>query len=326
MASGQRKITLKDIAKECGLSPSSVGYILSENRNFKFKEETCKLVRETASRLNYRPNLAAKALSMQRQFAVGVLMLNGGNFYNVLSNSIQRQLLKEGYIGLSAFWDTKQELDQEVNNLLARGVDGFISVEYSELMGKGNIPYILYSSRREELNRVGRDDKYSMEESIRYLTELGHQKIGYIGNIETPMFEAFKAQIFDSGLKTNPAWHQNANMKSVASATRQMLTGDNHPTAIVCAADIIALGVISTAAQDGWKIPEDISIIGMDNLPESSFFNPPLTTFDAEVPEIARQLVKLLLKQIENSDNLIETVTIKPQLIIRKSCAPCRSE
>ena len=321
MKSSSKKVTIRDIAKASGVSTSTVGYILSGDQKYKFKEQTRKLVHKIAAELNYRPNIAAKALSKQKQFVVGVLMLGRGNFYSLLSVNIQRELVKHNYIGLFFYWETTKDMEKGIDYLVSRNVDGIISLEYSKAFSKENIPVAIYGQNLKNVNCVSMDYNYSVSKALTYLQGLGHEKVAFIGNLNTQKYSIFKSLSKQMGMYSAPEWQLEANLNNIKAATTRLLSSKDRPTAIICAADVLALYVISIAVQAGFDIPGDISIIGSDNLPESAYYNPPLTTFEINIKNISKKLVELLIGEIDAPDRPRQEVILKPELIIRKSCA-----
>jgi LacI family purine nucleotide synthesis repressor len=111
-------------------------------------------------------------------------------------------------------------------------------------------------------------------------------------------------------------------LQNIEESVTELLSHNEKPTAIICAADVLALYAISIAVQMGLEIPGDISIIGSDNLPESQYYNPPLTTFETNIENISKNLVELLIDEIDNPTQPRKGIILKPELIVRKSCSP----
>ena len=175
---------------------------------------------------------------------------------------------------------------------------------------------------------VGEDNVNAIIQSIGYLVELGHKKIGYISGtfIHSSFFERFEGYRLAMNLYN---LEYNENWTSIADsgydAMEKILDLSDKPTAVIACNDYFALSAFKSIKKRGLKIPDDISVIGFDNLQESSHSDPPLTSVSSSTSEIGRVSVRRLLEKMAGKDNPALWVTIKSDLIIRRSCGPAKN-
>ncbi|OGV49482.1 MAG: hypothetical protein A2X49_00885 [Lentisphaerae bacterium GWF2_52_8] len=314
------QVTKYDVAEYCGLSHMSVTRVLNGSPNV--SGTVRERVLSACKKLNYRPNFTARALRLRKHCTVGVLMYGEGHFYGILNIFLQRHLSLRGYNGIFVFWKSQDELDKAFASLVSRNVDGIITVEECGALKREGLPTVISGKKVEDYDYVTFDFKHMMEQSFKYLTNLGHQRIGFIGKFDDERFTSYRNLLGVYRLASEPEWCQDHNLLNggVEDGIRRIIMRSNRPTAIICYNDNVALGAICAVAEHGLKIPEDISIIGCDNLPESAFYNPRLTTFDLNIEKLAETLVSTLLHRIQHPHSKHSSSVLRPEIVIRKSC------
>ncbi len=306
----KKHTTLQDIANYCNLSKSMVAKVISDPDNCKATPKTKSLVADAVKKLDYRPNFAAKALSMKRTFTIGVLFPSVNSFYGELGMQIDAALEKRGYSALLAYWDgvkgSHNAFLKAFERMRLRGVDGVITCQYEEAIASAGIPVVTYGNERELMDCVFPDKLDYAVRAVHYLVEQGHRKIGFIGLFADKRFDQINRELKKLELKVNPDWFVNIQTfyqyKDGYDALKKILERDDKPTAVITHGDHVAMGALCAAHELGIRVPGDISLLSYDNLCESAFCVPPLTTFDQQYKLGAELLVETLIKRIEHPE------------------------
>lgn len=325
-------VTLKEIAKECNVSATTVSNILNGKTNV--GEETKKRVLEVVKQRGYRPNFIAQGLRNSRTRVIGIIAEDINQFSTPgIMEGIMEYCEEKGYrvliqnLRLYARWkDTWFNSDAEyrsvfepaLEQLLSIQVDGIIHVAgharyincYSEDFGKPIVMVYAYPSGK-RMPAVVIDDEKSSYEMVRHLIAKGHKKIAVIAgradNIHTQKrLAGYQRALYDENLLFNPDWvfYGNWEKDSGYELAEAVLSKD--VTAVYCLSDRMAGGFYRYCNEKHIRIGEDISVAGFDNQEISDMLSPTLTTMDLQLPQIGRRSADLLIRQIENSDSLDE--------------------
>ena len=327
----KNRVTIKDIARHCGLSKSTVGYIVSNSPHYKPSQRSKELVMQAMTELNYKPNTAARSLRTNKSYAIGIILRSlYDRFYAEFAENVQSRLAELGYSGFFTFCQQDQ-CEKNVNYLVERGIDGCITTFSGTIpfLLENNIPTVYYTSITNfPVDHVMVNQNQIMFESVKVLYELGHRKIGYAGHTVkgNPRHEAFTKALNHFDLKYDEAivLHHTGSYKDGAKyydRIRQL----NHklsPTAIIAQNDPIAMGIISRANECGVRVPNDLSVIGGNNIDESKYFIPQLTTFDYPIAQISETVIKNLINRIDHPERAPENKVIDVKYIPGKSVAP----
>jgi LacI family transcriptional regulator len=327
--------TIRDLAKKLNMSVSTVSYALN-NGPRPVPDEVREKVLSLAKELDYRPNRLAKSMVTGRTHTLGIVPT--GQFDNfVLSpfvmscmNGIVNECEARKYdVLLFTRFDAKEEF--EVSNSISDGrADGLIFLaplmtsNLMEIAHRRGVPFIVTNSQFEpHVPCYTVDNSMVVKIAIDYLKELGHRKIGHIigsldlqdGSERRRQFEILaQGKQFDS----KPEWQRQGffTQQGGKDAAIQILSQPDRPTAIFCSNDEMALGAIWGAQSLGLSVPEDISIIGVDNAPWSQLITPALTTIEQPAYQIAVAAVHALLNQIERNE-LPVSQQFRPELVVR---------
>ncbi len=330
-------VTIFDIAREAGVSYSTVSRVLN---GFEFvKESTRERVTEAAKRLGYVANLQARSLAGGNSRIIGVLVptLSNGYIGDIISG-IDDELARVDYDLM--MYTTHRQRGKEstyVNTLTNGPTDGLLLIvplmptEYLTALQQRNYPHVLVdqadptgkSSVIDSTNWQGAYD------GTRYLIELGHRRIGFI----TGLMDLHSAVDRLEGYKSALADHNTPFEKELVvegdylqsggyNAAHKLLNQPPAPTAIFASNDLEAIGAMEAIRERGLQIPDDISVIGFDDIPQASIVYPKLTTVRQPLDQMGRLAARLLLEQIENPDRPPRRITLATQLIIRDSCRP----
>ena len=323
-------ITMEELAKLANVSQGAVSLVLNGKAKGQISQKKQELIRELAKKHNYRINMAAKGLRKQRQYAVGVIMPGNLNlFYASLLALLQKSFSDRGYVTLFSFVQ-KDNFDNICNSLYERQVDGIVSWVDSSLFSENSMPTVVFDdnsksdniSSAAKLRYCGFDFPGSYLELFNYLWDLGHRKIGFVGNTGDVRCHLLRRFLLDKGMEINENsfFHHSDNLAGNNELFDRILTSPDRPTALVTTNDETARQLISEGMRLGVRFPEDISIAGFMNLPYTANMYPALTTLDSKNEELARTMTDILLSMIEKPDVPVNDIFIQPELIIRNSC------
>jgi len=349
-ASGQepkpgRRVRLKDVAAHLGLSPTTVSLVMNRSPAARgIPPETQDRVRAAAEELGYRPNFIARSLRRQRTFAVGVLLpeISEGYAAGVLGG-IEDQLLQEGYFYLVAGHHSKQDLlDDYLQLLTERSVEGLILVN-TPMDQPLSLPAVVVAGHRElpGVTNVVLDHEVAARLALTHLAELGHRRIaffkGHPHSADTESrWQAIVAASAELGLEIDPrltlqlsggpAGEQFSPEEGYREGHvfGQKLLAVGAPfTALFAFNDVSAIGAMRAIVESGLRIPDDVSVVGFDDILSAAFQNPSLTTVRQPLHEMGRRAAAELLHKLgAPGGDSPATVTIEPTLVLRDSTGP----
>jgi LacI family transcriptional regulator len=332
---GLRPPRLKDVAAAAGVHPATASRALNEHTAGLLSPETAERVRVAAEQLGYRVNRMARALKTRRSFAIGMLIPDITNpFFPPVVKGAEDALAHAGYTLLLANTDndeTKERL--QLSGMLQSQVDGLLMATARrrgtavEQLRSGPVPMVLVNRTidRGGVSAVIPDDLGAMGLAVRHLHDLGHRHIGHVGgpadtSTGSRRAKGFSAAMRDVGLPAGRMVRAKLfNEEEGRRAASTLLEREPGLTAIVAANDLLALGTLDAAAAAGLHCPDDLSIVGVNDMPMSDRVQPPLTTVRVGEYELGRQAARLLLSHIEQPERRPETVLIAPELVVRDS-------
>lgn len=342
-------ITQKDVARLAGVSVSTVSRVL--NKSTLVDKETKITVESAIKRLNYKPNLVAYGLRAQKSKLIGLILpeLNH-NAYGQFTQRIEEISLAKGYGLLVGLHHNERETEKRlIDEFQRRNVDGLIlSVAVNSpntaphLQNSIHVPTVLFQNGHsyENMSNVEIDNYQSGWVAAEYLLSLGHRRIfctvgpTRIRFIRTRLY-GFRDRLQEAGihLGQNQMFpcefnYQKANYLNGIEAVATFFDGKRageRPTAIWAHNDNVAAGIIRGLHLRKIRIPEEVSVIGMDNLSIADMMYPSLTTIGQPFEVMAEKAVELLLKNIDFPDESIaEDILIQPKLIVRESSGVCK--
>lgn len=317
-------VTLRDIANAAGVDSSVVSAVLNGSTRIRVSAERRKQILALIESMNYRVNIAARSLITRRNYSIGVLLCSTRDrFYAEMIGEIQGQLAARGYTGIFGFWSDSGEIAGAYESVLNRGVDGVITCHNDLSRLPSDLPVLIYGEEASGVDCLIPDWEYLMRNSMRYLYQLGHRKIGYIGYQPGEVRSLIYRRLLDEfALSWNADWVSEGSGfagDALAGAHRVMVC-PNPPTALMTRNDTVAIASICAAAAIGIRVPEQLSVIGIDNIEESGYSNPPLTTSGVSMKLLVSQMLDRLFARLEKPDLHAEKIIFQPELIIRKSC------
>ncbi len=328
------RTTMKDIAKAVGVHPSTVSRVINGNPNI--SEKTAKKVFSTIEDLNYTPNALARSLKTKKIETLGMLIPDIANpFFAGLARGVEDTANQYGYNVILCNTDDQFEKEKTYLRLLEeRRVDGLIlataKIRDKSIieLEKSRFPYILLSRNIRDLqeNSISIDDIAGGYLATKYLIGLGHRNIGHIGGPYNTMaaldrIKGYKKALLQYGIPFNRCYigEGDFKIKGGYQVMNQFLKLQNPPTAVFTANDLLAVGAIEAIREHGYNVPDDISIIGFDDIRLASFLSPPLTTIRQPMLEMGSLAIIKLMERIEHQ-RVHQNILIKPELIVRKSC------
>lgn len=340
MKSSQKTVTLHDVAHYSGVSYQTVSRVINNHSNV--SEETRKRVLKSIEELNYRPNRAARSLVTNRSDTIAVISF-GTTFYGpgqMVSNIMQHAKSNGFRVSPSSlqqlgYKDVKAAID-ELHELL---IDGIIMIapivtdfmfEIRELAG--DIPFIQIDTKpKPGIASVVIEQAHGSKLAVEHLIDLGHRQIAEISGPlnwydaimrHQSWCDTMRLHGLPYTMSVEGGWSAQSGYEGVQS----LLDSSAAFTGLVVANDQMALGAIAALTERGFRIPEDVSVVGFDDIPESAYFLPALTTVHQDFRALGEQAVEYLVSLIKNPETTIHQRILYPELIIRNSTstAPAR--
>ncbi len=336
------RITLNDVAKRAGVSRNTVSLVVNGKYD-KVKEETRERVEDVIQEMGYVPNFAARQLTGKRTKTLGVILpplRNAFSFYNMseMSSGISDAAGAQGYNLM--FFVCNERFKQGLNIRLLKDsrIDGGLILDNGRLvihnieeLERDEIPFVIlnYRLERPKTNYVAIDKEHGSYLAVKHLIDLGHRRIGFInGSLPQHIEERFygyRRALDEAGINLDPecvvtvteGWVE----KTGYEAADMLLELPQPPTSIVTSSDLIAIGVYKRLKEKGLRVPEDISVIGYDDIPIARYQDPPLTTIRQPYYDLGVKAVDILMRFIKNRDQKSVHESIKPILVNRASCS-----
>jgi LacI family transcriptional regulator len=333
-------ITLKDIAREAGVSVATVSKVLRDEPETFIGERTREKVSSVARRLGYRQNLHARSLRMGKSELVGLMAFDVNIRAALLRlQAVDRAIRARGY--RTAVWSASGELDAEeraLDECRSQMADGLIVVHPSAHLSAeslqpvldAGIPVVtLAAIPGLELDCVTVDRRHGAYLAVRHLLALGHRRLGFIHGDQrydtdrdrtVGLLEAHAERGLDPD---RTLWEEaRAGYRGGYEAARRLLERARGMTAVFCNNDEVAVGALRAWREAGIRVPDDLAVVGFDDIEIAEFAPVPLTTISQPITEQARLAVEHLFARLDGAgkDRAPETIALQPALVIRDSC------
>ena len=317
-------ITCKNIAALVGVSRQAVTAVLNNSRPNCVSKEKREEILKVAAMHHYRPNHAALALKTGKSNLIGIVMPAWNNPYIAeLCMGLQQSLAARNYTPLFTIDNNYNPVPGNLEQLLSLHVGGIISVAASLLPDNIDIPVVSYYYDDPRFDSVCPNFKEDARLVFSYLQECGHRKIGYLGSLNDQRIPYWISEAERCGLEFRESWRINSDGDDPADAFDRLLEKNRNrelPGALIIHYDALALRLMSRIRERGFRIPEDFSIIGHDNISADDYTFPALTSVSSGTPgEIADTMVELLIKRMNDSARPRKKVLLDPELIKRQS-------
>ncbi|TXC91078.1 LacI family transcriptional regulator [Metabacillus litoralis] len=329
--------TIYDIAKKTGFSITTVSKVLNNYPDV--SDKTRAKILKTIEEIGYHPNSHARALMTKKYWTIGVVFIEQLDigikhpFFNAVIESFRKRVGGFGYDLLLVSKNIENERRSYLERFQHRGVDGVIVVspqnydeEVKELV-EHEMPSVFIDINSKDVSVVNSDNHYGSILVVDYLYSLGHRKIAHIAGAEETLagkdrLKGYRDAIAKYQLNLPESYIENGGyFDSVGGqkAMDKLLLLKNRPTAVYVAGDLMALGAMKSIRKHGLKIPEDISIVGYDDIELAVHSTPSLTTIRQNTDLIGAQAADLLLQQINAKKKIPIGMTVPVELIIRES-------
>ena len=333
---GRSIVRLKDIADKTGFSTNTVSLALRGSP--RIPPQTREVIQRAAAELNYLPNAIAKSLVSRETKTIGLVITDITNpALTHTAQAIEIALAERGYGTL--FATSNNTLSDEIRAIdmfRSRQVDGMLiyptshrKLDHIRPLRRANHPVVLLVGDPDSgIDAVCVDDRRGAYKATRHLIEIGHLRIGIIdtanplGNLEKR--EGYEQALAEAGIDMEPALSVDPKGHSAESgyfAMDAMMSGKKPPSAVFAANDSLAIGALRWCAKNGRKVPEDVAIMGFDNIEYAEYASTPLSTVNYAVDVVTRMAVDRLMRLISAGEQLPEprATLIDPELVIRDS-------
>lgn len=337
----KKKLSIDEVAKFAYVSRSVVSRVLNDHPNV--SDEARERVMEVIKKYNYKPSSVARGLATKQSYEIGILaprrsdeaLANG--FWSLLHLGIFEECIQQGYFVSMSPISTELENDIEEHVLDNKRLDGFILLtqEITDIVAnkliKRESPLVLVGHGPDNPNipSVDVDNFAGAFKATSHLIDLGHKNIGIVlASLDMQetyeRLEGYKKALSDHDIQVQGEYISTGDycQKHGFETMEHWAKKEDEITAVFCASDTLAMGVLSALDQVNIAVPEEMALVGFDDLPFAQYTIPSLTTIKQPIYEKGKIAASLLINQIENknSSNPVVHVDLEPELIIRKSC------
>jgi len=327
-------INIKEIARRAGISPSTVSRVVNGKNyvNSKKREQILSLIEETG----YVPNRAARSMVLKRSFTVGIIMPDTFNmFQRQLFSIIERHLESFGYHTLFFFVSFDGQSEEAcLNRLKAEMPDGIIMLHeiknplFYEYIQSTRLPVVTTTFHYPGINAIHVNEEQASRDAVNHLVSLGHRRIMMISG-EGFTFGRQRADgFFQALVEADIPWEKNwiifvrnytAEFGMYGMRELLLREGKNSFTALFAATDELAIGAIRVLNDEGLRVPEDVSVVGFDDIDIAKYMNPRLTTISQPLTEMGEKTAAALHHQISGNNAVKDELTLPYKLVIRES-------
>ncbi len=334
-------MTLKELARQAGVHPSTISRIVNNDPRLRVSPETRSRVKKLLERTGYRPDGMARGLKLRQSFVLGVLIPDVLNpLFAAIFRGVEDAAIEQGYTVILSSTDGQPDRERDILQALqARRIDGMVVASASlrdpsvRWLRQQGIPHVLvnrYSDLRDPF--VGTDDEAGARIATEHLISLGHRRIAHLAGsqrISTAVLRrrGYQSALKAAGIEADP--HLIAEAGLIAgggvAATRRLLALRNPPTALVAVNDVAAIGAYDAVEQLGLRIPRDLAISGYNDAPLAARLRPGLTTIRVPAIEFGRESARLLLEQLHTGAVSAKRIVLPPDLVVRGSTDPAKA-
>ena len=330
------KITIQDVAEKANISVATVSRVM--NGNYPVKAETRETVLKVIKELNYIPNMQARELTKQKSTTIGVVVPSINNmFFTELVYGIENELKTNSLSIILACTNGDSDEEQKcVNNLISRNVSGIIVAGpgtenikakfYDNISHKIPLVFINSEYMDSNISYVSNDEASGAKIALNYLLDNNHKDIlfvrgkdSYSYDIKEKIYKEIMAKNFDSSKIINIG---NGNTSDTVDNTMNIfldILNNSSSTAVFACNDLMAVGVLNACKKLGIKVPNEISIIGYDNIPLSKFVEPKLTTMDQNMFFLGANAAQLLVEKIDCDNKFSKRIILNNSLVERET-------
>jgi LacI family transcriptional regulator len=327
-------LTLEDIARKCGVSRSTVSRVINGEANV--SAETRQRVMDVIQKINFQPNLAARGLAAGKTRVLGVVIPTRVTsfftdpFFPLLIQGVSNACNSNDY-SVMLWLDDPEYERRTIRQILYNGlVDGVIISSNSmddpivTALGEGKLPYMMIgrSPTNDKVNFIDVDNYGGARKAVQHLLGLGRQRIAHISGPRNLIagldrYQGYLSALYEGGLFPDPNLVEESDFTDLGGYAVVQRLLPFHPDAIFAASDAMASGALRALVDAGLRVPEDISLVGFDDIPFSSRTIPPLTTVRQPIQRMGSLAAETLIQIIEHHDSQPHQVILPTELIVR---------
>jgi LacI family transcriptional regulator, galactose operon repressor len=328
-------ITLKTVAQHLGLTPGTVSAVLNDSPSARsIPQETKNRIHAAAKELNYRPNFFARTLRHKRTYTIGVIAEEIGDSYSSpIISGIEQYLRKRDYFFLTVVHRHDPELLNRYSHILSeRAVEGIITVD-TTVQETPVLPTIAIAGHKKVkgVTNIVLDHQRAAVLALNHLKDLSHQQIAFmkgspVSSDSKDRWDAICDVARQLGVKMDPELTVQIDTDDPTPMlgypfTKQLLARRKPFSALFAYNDISAIGAIRALQEQGLRVPQDVSVIGFDDIPGAAFYTPSLTTVRQPLNRMGEVAAQTLLERIEGQKDYPSEIAIEPELAVRESTA-----
>jgi LacI family transcriptional regulator len=332
-----RPATLRDVAAAAGVHPATASRALNPETRILVSEDTARRVTTAAARLGYRPNPVARSLRTRRSHTVGVLIPDLNNpLFPPIVRGLEDKLAAAGYVALIGNTDADANRERLIfEQMRARHVDGFVlatATLHDRLLAEAaaaDLPVVLMNrlSQDYSFSSVSVDNEQGTRMAVTHLARLGHTRIAHIAGPQeastgVSRLRGFRDGMTSGGLEVREDLIAYASRYTIEEGTRcgrELLARNGDITAVAAANDMLAVGCYAAIEETGRRCPDDVSVIGFNDMPFIDRLRPPLTTVRFPHYQLGTEAAHLLLERIGEREAPVKIMYLAPELVVRGS-------
>jgi LacI family transcriptional regulator len=329
-------VSLRILGEYLDLSPATISLVLNDAPGVRaIPQETRDRVKAAAAKFDYRPSFYARSLRKRQTYSIGVLVPELSDSYcTQVLTGVEESLIEEGYFYLTASHRRKPDLIEEYPRMLMeRSVEGFILID-TVLEHGFKIPAVAVAGHHQfpGITNVVLDQRRAAELTLRHLYQLGHRRIAFMrggshSSDAEDRWECLKAVAHEFGIVVRPELTVELKLRVSTpelgfEPTCELLNRKADFTALVSYDDIAAIGAIRAIRDQGMRVPEDISVVGFDDIQSAAFQNPSITTIRQPLHEMGTIAARILLQRVRGESAAPQVLPVLPELVIRESTCP----
>jgi len=331
-----RPATLRDVAAAARVHPATASRALNPETRILVSEDTARRVTDAAARLGYRPNPVARSLRTRRSHTVGVLIPDLNNpLFPPIVRGLEDKLAGAGYVALIGNTDSDANRERTLfEQMRARHVDGFVMATatlHDQLLADAaaaEVPVVLMNRLAPDYSfpSVSVDNEQGARMAVTHLTRLGHTRIAHVAGPQEASTGVSRLRGFRDGMTTHGltvdedliAYATRYTVEEGARCCRELLAREDF-TAVAAANDMLAVGCYTALDERSLQCPDDISVIGFNDMPFIDRLRPPLTTVRFPHYQLGTEAAQLLLERINGGQGPVKILYLAPELIVRGS-------
>jgi DNA-binding LacI/PurR family transcriptional regulator len=330
------RVTLKTIAAHLQLTPGTVSAALNNSAAARsIPEHTKQRILTAARELNYRPNFSARSLRLQRTYTIGVIAEEIGDAYgSIIISGIEQHLRQHNFFFLTVIHRHDKKLLQTYSQMLqSRGVEGFITVDTS-ITEQPALPTVAVAGHQRVagVTNIVLDHKRAAQMALRHLQNLGHKEIAFLkgqpfSSDSIARWDSIVEVAAELGVRIRP--ELTVQIEGTDSTPvigypvgKQLLERRRPFTAVFAYNDISAIGAIWAFREAGLRVPEEVSVVGFDDIPGAAYANPSLTTVRQPLSRMGQIAAQTVIERIEQHGSYVPEIAIEPEFVVRDSSGP----